>query len=422
MQEAAAPASIIAATFSTDSDPASDPLPGRRPATLADLERVAPDQSAWLPDTATRLLVIINARLRVFQPPDIINAPLAFPPVRIVTTTDRAFDASYANLWDRFTPEQYASFMGTCVDCVTSGAFTWVDRLGYELVALPGMQGPGARAPVPPGSPAPQTPHIHSAVLAPKGSGARVAIDCRPTNAITVPMDMSAMPSCDATINSTAGALLYSMFDATNFHYQIPTHTDDRHKVCFQTPLGILRLNVIPQGWINSSIVAQKVMDHVVGPLKQPTASHRNPPPTAPLTPGVPSMASSAAPYQDDSPHGTACPKHYPQYTPPPLPSWRGGPPLVKVQGSAPPLPSDVIDNHLHDLTILLDPCPTNNLSLPLGSQSPLKPPLDPGGGGSRSWRCRGVWGPAGLSGKGRRQRRGRRGPRKPRHTCGRSP
>ena len=88
-------------------------------------------------------------------------------------------------------------------------------------------------------------------------------------------------------------------------------------------------------------------------------------------------MASSAAPYQDDSPHGTACPKHYPQYTPPPLPSWRGGPSLVKVQGSAPPLPSDVINNHLHDLTILLDRCLANTLSLSWSKQSLLPPHLD---------------------------------------------
>ena len=361
---------------SPDKGAASDTQPGERLATLDDLAAIAPDQSAWRPDTAQRLLDILNRHITVFGPPNLHTRPLAFPPQRIETTSDRAFDASYARVWDRFTPSQYKSFMGATHKALHTGHFSHVDRLGYELHVLPDGR-PGARVARPDGAPPPHAPCIHSPVLVPKGiDGARPAIDMRPTNLITVPMAMDAMPSCDEVLARLAGGLVYSIFDAASFHYQIHTHPDDRHKCCFHTPEGIVRLNVIPQGWVNSSVIAQQVMDHVVGPLNQPLASHTNHVPDV-LTEGRPSLATSFKAYQDDNAGSTGNPVHYPDYPIPDLPAWGSPPTAFRPAGTAPMLPEPVVDAHLHDAELFLHFCVVHNLQLSWDKQRWCQPFLD---------------------------------------------
>ena len=183
-------------------------------------DSTAPDQSVWPEGTAAALREVLNAHIGVFGPLD-YGQPLNLPPERVETSSGQAYNRSFANLFERFSPSQYESFMGTVHTLVASGHFSWIDHRGYRLSVLPGGAGPSRdRAPVAPGTPPPQAPWIHSAVLAPKGEGgARVAIDFRPLNELTLPRSQQAMPSCDDVLTRSAGALVYSCVDAANFHY-----------------------------------------------------------------------------------------------------------------------------------------------------------------------------------------------------------
>ena len=301
-------AGVIAA-ISSPAAPAPTPIHARE-ITASDLSRVAPDQTAWPAWVSVALLAILNCNRAIFSPLDRFGAPLAIPPLRVETTSSRPYDASFGNVWDRFSASQYNSFMGRVHDLVASGTYGWVDAQGYTLTTLPGSLGPGPRAPFDPSAPPPPLPWVHSAVLVPKGvDGARPALDLRPLNLRTVPTSQRGMPDVDTVLNALAGASIYSSFDARDYHYQIPVHPDDWHKTCFSTPLGLLQLRVVGQGWVNASIVAQQAMDHIYGPLMQPTAAHSTAPYSATVTslpPSQPTGHSTVTVYQDDGAIATA--------------------------------------------------------------------------------------------------------------------
>ena len=360
-------ATSAGATATSASPPPTPPV-GLRPFVLSDLASCSPDQSHWPSWVASALLTALAPHVAVFAPLDFHGAPLHFPPVAITTTTEAGFNNGRITAYRSFSPSEYASFMGTVHDVIESGHATWLDAYGYELEALPGRAGPGARVRTPSG-PAPALPWVHSPVHVPKGDGgARVALDFRPLNAVTASQSQQGMPHVAEILASVAGATLYSKLDARNFHYQVRVRSEDTHKSCFVTPLGIVRLNVVGQGWVNSNVVAQSIMDSVIGPLAAPDASHRNAPD---LHSSALSGASTTRAYADDGGMATGnidLPADSIDSRPLPpapasLPSTVAG--ILSAFVSGEPTAIDVVfATGIHDLFVLLCRCSDANLRI----------------------------------------------------------
>ena len=337
------------------------PLPvGLRPATLDDLRLAAPDQHHWPAGFDLKVLRVVNDNLAAFAPVDTTSRPLDFPSQHVETTSDRPYNAYYNSCFTRYSDPQYRHFQEQLRDNITSGIFSWVDHAGYEVRPRPDGLGPSDIR-TRPDAPPPATPWIHAPVYASKGGDAvRIAVDFRRLNARAVPMAQDGMPSCDATLSSLSGALLYSQVDAANFHFQIPVVEADRHKSCFGTPMGTVRLNCLGQGFVNSSIIAQQVMEGVMQPLTSPLSTHRPQSPSldppAALVRGIASGRSTAEGYQDDGAIATGDPR-----------------PLCPGDH----IPADVFAASLHDLDVLLRNCVARGLQLAWGKCRFIQEHLD---------------------------------------------
>lgn len=81
--------------------------------------------------------------------------------------------------------------------------------------------------------------------------GIRQIIDLQPLNAITI-RDAGMPPNVDYMLEPFTGASVYSSFDLLSGYDARKIHPKSRDLTSFQTPLGLLRSTVLPQGFTNS--------------------------------------------------------------------------------------------------------------------------------------------------------------------------
>jgi hypothetical protein len=88
-------------------------------------------------------------------------------------------------------------------------------------------------------------------VLKKDGKSLRIVHDLQPLNAVTI-KDAGLPPIADHFIEGFAGRSCYSLFDLYVGYDHRELHEASRDLTTFQTPIGLLRLKKLPQGWTNS--------------------------------------------------------------------------------------------------------------------------------------------------------------------------
>lgn len=100
-----------------------------------------------------------------------------------------------------------------------------------------------------------------------KKSGAYRAIeDCQPVNRVSI-MNVASPPNLEEYVASFAGRVLYSSFDLTSGFDQFQLALESRPITAIATPLGLLEMGTLPQGFCNSPAHMQEGMNKAFAPL-----------------------------------------------------------------------------------------------------------------------------------------------------------
>jgi transposase InsO family protein len=71
-------------------------------------------------------------------------------------------------------------------------------------------------------------------------------------------------PNADELAEDVSGRVIVSVFDLYSGYDQIPLHPEDRDIFALQTPIGLVRMTRLPQGWTNSVGIYQRLMTKVL--------------------------------------------------------------------------------------------------------------------------------------------------------------
>lgn len=93
--------------------------------------------------------------------------------------------------------------------------------------------------------------------------GIRQIIDLQPLNAVTI-RDAGVPPNIDHMLEPFTGASVYSSFDLLSGYDARKIHPKSRDLTSFQTPLGLLRSTVLPQGFTNSVAEFQNCISFIL--------------------------------------------------------------------------------------------------------------------------------------------------------------
>lgn len=105
-------------------------------------------------------------------------------------------------------------------------------------------------------------------ILVKKKSGEyRMCVDFRKLNAITI-KDKYPMPLIEEQIDKLGGNRYFTGLDLASGYYQVPVATDSIEKTAFVTPEGHYEFLRMPFRLTNAPAVLQRLMDNVLGKLK----------------------------------------------------------------------------------------------------------------------------------------------------------
>ncbi|CAK9796589.1 Transposon Ty3-I Gag-Pol polyprotein [Anthophora quadrimaculata] len=113
-----------------------------------------------------------------------------------------------------------------------------------------------------------ESPYASPITLVKKKTGdVRMCVDYRKLNAITT-KNKSPLPLIEDQINQLGGYRYYTGLDLASGYYQVPLAENSIEKTAFVTPDGHYEFLRMPFGLTNAPVVFTKLMDIVLGPLK----------------------------------------------------------------------------------------------------------------------------------------------------------
>jgi len=95
----------------------------------------------------------------------------------------------------------------------------------------------------------------------------RFCIDYRRLNAITI-KDAFPLPRIDEIFDQLTDATYYTKFDFKSGYFQVPLSKEDRPKTAFSTRDNHYQFTVLPQGITNGPATFQRVINHILGPVR----------------------------------------------------------------------------------------------------------------------------------------------------------
>ena len=111
------------------------------------------------------------------------------------------------------------------------------------------------------------SPWASPVVLVRKKDGStRFCIDYRKVNSLTR-KDAYPIPKIDKTLDTLAGAKLFSTLDLRSGYWQVQVNPEHREKTAFCTSKGLFEFNVMPFGLCNAPATFQRLMDSVLAGL-----------------------------------------------------------------------------------------------------------------------------------------------------------
>lgn len=116
------------------------------------------------------------------------------------------------------------------------------------------------------------SPYASPVILIKKGNGDyRMCVDFRKLNAITV-KDKYPMPRIEDQIDKLGDNRYFTGLDLASGYYQVPMAAESIEKTAFVTPEGHYEFLRMPFGLTNAPAVFQRLMDRVLGTLKDAIA------------------------------------------------------------------------------------------------------------------------------------------------------
>ena len=93
-----------------------------------------------------------------------------------------------------------------------------------------------------------------------RDSSTQFCVDYREINKVTR-KDAYPIPRIDETLDTLAGATLFSTLNLRSGYWQVEMDPTDREKTAFCTPEGLFEFNVMPFGLYNAPATFQRLMD-----------------------------------------------------------------------------------------------------------------------------------------------------------------
>ena len=115
------------------------------------------------------------------------------------------------------------------------------------------------------------SPWASPIVLVQKKDGStRFCVDYPKVNSVTR-KDTYPIPKIDETLDTLAGAKLFSTLDLRSGYWQVEVKPEHREKTAFYTSEGLFEFNVMPFGLCNAPATFQRLMDSVLAGLHRKT-------------------------------------------------------------------------------------------------------------------------------------------------------
>ena len=80
--------------------------------------------------------------------------------------------------------------------------------------------------------------------------------------------DSYSLPLIDSIQQKQAQKRIFTVLDLKHGYHQVPLHEESRACTPMSTPLGPMQWKVVPMGAKNGNAVFQRMMEHLLGPVR----------------------------------------------------------------------------------------------------------------------------------------------------------